>query len=455
MIISQKQINLLTEELQTHIQKREAAVKYAIKTFNSWKDIANHLKILLFSLTRAKAMILNDEKELNDIKIKCKDFSKLSQIDTNDPNEENRAIIFVEIQAIIGSNTQSATNGILEVVQDDMRRLKKILDSKGLSEEKNITERKNEVQQRIITTGRSVERVQDKGYIAKRKLSETNGTHQKRFEYRNQDLMNDMESNKKHQDFMRKTLEDKECLKYIENNMKLIEPERQSHRRNNDKEYKSNLQKERTWQYNHEKNEQPNNRGPKFTKDFWDQNLALIQPMPGAKLISRQNIDLQRGRMACVSSFNFNFNSKPVMEALNILAEENKTCSICNEKKNSATTLKCCGRICLQCLRKKVIEAEPRIFLNHFEAEKKQIVMCVCSTHKTMITIEQLLMTFTHKEIERMSIDALKREKKLKKSYMGDISKPNLCIDCKKIIEDDLNTIKVCTKHKICCACYE
>lgn len=465
MIISQRQINSLTEELQALILKKEAKIKGAIKTFNSWKDIANYLKILLSSLTRAKSMILNDEKELNEIKAKCKDFSRLSQIDTNDPNSENWAITFVEIQAIIGSTTGSATEGILELIKDNLKKLKQVLDDKVYLDESNLTEGKNGIQQKIAATGRSVDRAFDKNLGDKRKYSDNKGLHRKHFDYHNEPSKNEGEFR---YDFPKKIPECKDHTKHVGNNMKLLKNEfdKQTHKRNHDKEFKSNCQKERVWQFNQEKAIQSNQRiqlnrfvsssntiNEIFTKNSSDQNAALVQPVSGAKLISRQNTDAQRGRMMCVS--NFNFNSKPVMEALNILAEESKNCNICNEETNSSLILKCCGRICARCLRKSLMEVEPLILLNAFEAEKKQSSMCVCPIHKITVTAEQLLNVLTQKELEILSIGALNRERRAKKSSLRDINNPNLCIDCKEIMEDDLNSIRVCCKHKICRECYK
>eukprot|EP00826_Nyctotherus_ovalis_P062027 TRINITY_DN889_c0_g3_i2.p1 TRINITY_DN889_c0_g3~~TRINITY_DN889_c0_g3_i2.p1 ORF type:complete len:237 (-),score=77.41 TRINITY_DN889_c0_g3_i2:155-865(-) len=190
-----------------------------------------------------------------------------------------------------------------------------------------------------------------------------------------------------------------------------------------------------------------------FAKNSIDQNAALAQPMPGAKLISRQNIDMQRGRVMCLT--NLNFNSKPVMEALNILAEESKACAFCSDEGVATVTLKCCGKVCVRCMRKKLIDAEPRIVLNAFEAEKRQTSVCVCPVHRTTVGTELLLATFTHREVERASIEALKRERKEKKNGVRDINNPSLCIDCKEVIEDDLNTMRVCAAHKVCRACYQ
>lgn len=450
------------------IRKRESSVKAAIKTFNSWKEVAGCLKILLSSITRVKSMILNDEKELNEIKAKCVDFSRLSQIDTNDPNSERWAVTFVEIQAIIGNCTPNATDGLIEFIQNNLRKLKQTLDSKILCEERNLTDRRMAVQQKVATAGRSVERVYDKSLADKRKYSDSKGIHRKYFEYHNDALMNEITATKKNVDFkyefLRQTPEHKDPLKGPAN-MKLLKNDlaKQGNRRNHDKEFKSNSQKERAWQFSHERELHHNARaqGFKFTassnevfaKNSTDQNAALAQPMPGAKLISRQNIDMQRGRVMCLT--NLNFNSKPVMEALNILGEESKGCGLCGDEGTAMITLKCCGRLCVRCMRKKLLDAEPRVLLNAFEAEKRQTSVCVCPTHRTPVGVEVLLAVFTHKEVERVSIEALKRERKEKKNGVRDINNPSLCIDCKEVIEDDLNTMRVCATHKVCRGCYQ
>jgi hypothetical protein len=412
MIISQRQITSLTEELQTLISKKETAVRSAIRIFNSWKDIVNHIKTLLSSISRAKTMILNDEKELNDIKSKCKDFSRLSQIDTNDPGSEKWAITFVEIQAIISSNTQSPTTNLIELIQTNIKKLKQALD--------NSNERKNAVHQRVTTAGNSAERIPSKNFIEKRKYSESK---EKYLDFNNEALIKEVTAGKNCKlELSRRTPECKDYSKLHIN---------------------ARGQSTKALKLTSSSNALVNEI---FTKTVVDQNARHI---PQTKLVPRPNIDPQKRRVMCLT--NFNFTSKHVMEALSILTEETKSCSVCNERNHSMIALRCCGKMCVKCLRKKLIESEPRILLNVFESEKKQSSICACPIHKTIITIEQLLSLFTHKEIERISIEALKRERKVKNGT----AKPSLCIDCKEVIEDDIEAMRVCAKHKVCKGCYK
>eukprot|EP00826_Nyctotherus_ovalis_P026817 TRINITY_DN2091_c0_g3_i1.p1 TRINITY_DN2091_c0_g3~~TRINITY_DN2091_c0_g3_i1.p1 ORF type:complete len:476 (+),score=137.58 TRINITY_DN2091_c0_g3_i1:97-1524(+) len=471
MIVSQRQINSLTSELQTLILTKEAAVKDAISTFNSWKDIASHLKILLSSLTRVKAMILSDEKELNDLKAKCKDFSMLSRIDTNDPGAEKWAVRLVEIEAIIGNSTLGPTGSLIELIQENLGKLKQILNSR---DEISLTKRKEGTQQKVAVAGSSLGRVSDRAVAERRKYSDSKGIHRKYFEFHNEALINQITNPKKptERKLDKNTPESKEHAKCLNrDNLQLARNElgRQSNRREDGKECKRNVHKERVWQIGCEKDTPSNVRGQcakalKFTssshaineryrKNSTDQNAALMHLIPSTKRISNKNLDAQKAKI--ISLTNFNFNSRPVMEALNILAEESKSCCMCGEECHSSTVLKCCGRVCLKCIRRKLLETEPRVVLNAFEAERKQTSMCICPTHQMTINTEQLLSIFTNKELERISIEALKRERKNRKNDIRNINNPSLCIDCKEVIEDTLNTIKVCSKHKLCRGCYQ
>jgi len=139
--------------------------------------------------------------------------------------------------------------------------------------------------------------------------------------------------------------------------------------------------------------------------------------------------------------------SEELKEALSMV---NKKCTVCKLANPWILTLKCCGYICVNCLKKRIIEMEPKILLNPLEAEKKQASLSACPIHKAILNPKILQIIFGHNELELLSIGALKRLKKhSKKKY------PILCADCKGVIEDNSRLIKVCAKHKICDHCYK
>lgn len=151
---------------------------------------------------------------------------------------------------------------------------------------------------------------------------------------------------------------------------------------------------------------------------------------------------------------NLKFDNKPMIEAMNILAEESKCCIACKKENQYCVILPCCGKVCISCIRKQLIGTDPRIFINALECDKKQISMCVCPIHKIHLPIPVLKQIFNQKEIEQMSISAIKREKKEKVKLIEKIKYPTICIDCKKAMNDDMNSVAVCFKHKICRSCY-
>jgi hypothetical protein len=140
--------------------------------------------------------------------------------------------------------------------------------------------------------------------------------------------------------------------------------------------------------------------------------------------------------------------SKGIMR--NIHGSEEK-CNSCKEYTKQLLRLTCCGHICISCLKKKIVEREPKVILNTFEAEKKQVSMFVCPSHKVPLSIEIIKEIFGTKELERMSIEAMKRQKKISGSRR--VKQPTLCSDCKAVMRDDTKAVKVCSKHKICKNC--
>ena len=122
---------------------------------------------------------------------------------------------------------------------------------------------------------------------------------------------------------------------------------------------------------------------------------------------------------------------------------------ICKRKSQFALLFKCCGKICIECFKRRLIGSEPRILLNSFETENKQTSMCACPIHKQEISIKLLKEILGTNQLEKLSIEALKRQKKKNK----DIKYPTVCVDCKKTTNDDNTMINVCGKHKICQFC--
>ena len=127
MIISRAQIRSMAVDLQSLIARKDSILKYNIETFNTWKEMANLFKCLLESMSRVRPMILNDEKELSEIKSKCTEFSKQERIDTASPQSGKLAIMFLEIQAILRSSCESPTLTLIESVRSNLRKVGKLI----------------------------------------------------------------------------------------------------------------------------------------------------------------------------------------------------------------------------------------------------------------------------------------------------------------------------------------
>eukprot|EP00826_Nyctotherus_ovalis_P048256 TRINITY_DN5660_c0_g1_i2.p1 TRINITY_DN5660_c0_g1~~TRINITY_DN5660_c0_g1_i2.p1 ORF type:complete len:385 (-),score=98.82 TRINITY_DN5660_c0_g1_i2:206-1360(-) len=140
--------------------------------------------------------------------------------------------------------------------------------------------------------------------------------------------------------------------------------------------------------------------------------------------------------------------SEELKHALSVATKERR-CTVCKQANPWIITLKCCGHICVNCFKKRILETEPRVVLNALEAEKKQTSMFACPTHKVGIDFRILHAIFSAGELEKISISALKRQTKTSKR-----KRPILCADCKGLMEDYPQLIRVCTKHKICDHCY-
>lgn len=433
MIISKAQIRSVAEELQTLIQRKDDSVKAAIKTFNSWKEVANLFKHLLFSMTRVKGMIFNDERELKEMKAKCLEFSKLTQIDTNDPHSEKYAVTFVEIQAIIGNTTPSATTALIDSIQTNLKRVRQMLEGKTTvdlaegSTKGKVDQTKKLCYDNILASGKTAD--------------ESTGSQKRGPELAH----NRINPNKDHKHFRIAS----DCKRYPEHIISL-----KNAIQDNKKE--CNFASERTSPTRRRVllvREEPKNGNVKeqVTQNDPKDKISL---KPQLKLGGRMTRNGDVRKTKAFSLTEFEFNSKPVLEALNILAEGSKVCAVCGNEGGNSVLAKCCGRLCVRCMRKRLIGGCPGILVNAFEAEKKQEAMCVCPVHKASVPAEVLLKVFSPKELEKLSIEALKRERKEKKSIRKGMKYPVLCVDCKGVMNDDIKTVKICSEHKICSSCF-
>lgn len=128
-----------------------------------------------------------------------------------------------------------------------------------------------------------------------------------------------------------------------------------------------------------------------------------------------------------------------------------ESCLSCKQYTSHLLKLSCCGKICTACLKKRIIEKEPKVILNAFEAERKQKGMFVCPTHNVPLSFELLQGLFGPRELARLSVDAVRRQKKMGTSRK--VKQPTVCAECGGVMRDDGRAAKVCALHKMCGDC--
>eukprot|EP00826_Nyctotherus_ovalis_P064647 TRINITY_DN9488_c0_g1_i2.p2 TRINITY_DN9488_c0_g1~~TRINITY_DN9488_c0_g1_i2.p2 ORF type:complete len:436 (+),score=53.06 TRINITY_DN9488_c0_g1_i2:225-1532(+) len=434
MIISKTQINSVAEELHTLMARKENLLKATIETFNSWNEIASLLKGLLAHMTRAKSLILSDEKELKELKARWEELSRLRQADANDPCSEKCAVSLVEIQAILGSTAPSLTASLVAAIQSNLKKLRQVLDD-GVVADSNSGKKNMPIQAKKISHENILEHLStdSKG----RNFNKTKEAHN--------EPLNKTVISKVHK--QPRVLS--ECKRHFGHHILL---KNGTHPKGVPKNRKSNAHRFSSERTSPMKKVllKPSELKKKNVKELVNRtdiaDKSLLNNQVNFKVESTRNAEMKKA----FSLTDFKFNSKPVMEALNILAEESKTCSVCNEV-TSGVVLKCCGKICIQCIRKRLMGNNPQILLNAFESERKQDGMCTCPIHKVTIKVDLLQKIFSSVELERLSVEALRRERK---SIRRTIKSPIICADCKKIISDDSKSIRVCLLHKVCSSCF-
>ncbi len=132
-------------------------------------------------------------------------------------------------------------------------------------------------------------------------------------------------------------------------------------------------------------------------------------PRPG-KLTSASGIMTvsKEGELVPLSSIKLSGGKSEVAE----LAAMRKKCKGCGKLTESVLLFKCQCALCISCLQKQLLKRNEKLLSNTFESAKKQDAMCVCSAHSCAVNMTLLSRIFLPQQIERASIDALKRQLK-------------------------------------------
>jgi flagellar biosynthesis chaperone FliJ len=390
MIISQTQIKQIADQLKTLITEREECLKSTVATFKSWRDIDEFLDGLRSAMKKMHTVIANEEKEIQSIKRKFRELEFIKEINTNDPKSERSLVAYVESQSIITNPSTQLTTAVdnVTVYLNKMEKfISNRLSKKWLTDKSSSTERRVETQ--------SKERPPRPKERALSKKSSDRNVY--RFE-----------------------------SKPFTEALAILAEEGRSIKRKDSVPLK--------------------NVG----------NFLDIKPIPEIPELSNElkkspNLHKRdKGVVLDSAEKKKQLNSQECKENVDGIANQvtEKRCSICKKSEVLMVKLKCCGEVCPKCLKRRILECEPKVILNPFEAEKRQVAMCVCSIHKSALSFTLLQILFSTKELENFSIEALRRQKKNRR-----VKHPNICGDCKGVMKDNIKAVSVCSKHKICEYC--
>eukprot|EP00826_Nyctotherus_ovalis_P055196 TRINITY_DN7315_c0_g1_i17.p1 TRINITY_DN7315_c0_g1~~TRINITY_DN7315_c0_g1_i17.p1 ORF type:complete len:393 (-),score=121.75 TRINITY_DN7315_c0_g1_i17:188-1366(-) len=390
MIISQAQIRQIAEQLKGIIGEREERLKAIVTTFNSWRDIDGFLDGLRTAMKRMRVVIASEEKDIQNMRRKFRDLEFLREINTSDPKAERSLVAYVESQSIVSNPSMQLANAI-ENVTVYLNKMEKFisdrLNKKWLPDKLAVTERRLETQ--------SKERPpRPKERAVSKRASDRNlyRFESKPFTEALAILAEEGRAIKRKDSVPLKNVGNFHDVKPIPEVPELQNELKRSPKRS-----------------------EAQDRGKRLN--------SSDQKKPQHLHDLKENVD-----------------------AIPSLAKE-KRCNICS-KASPLLNLKCCGEICPKCFKKQILEHEPKVILTPFEAEKRQVAMCVCPVHKAVLSFALLSWLFGPKELESLSVEALKRQKKSKR-----VKHPSVCGDCKGVMKDNVKAVKVCPKHKICEYC--
>ena len=116
--------------------------------------------------------------------------------------------------------------------------------------------------------------------------------------------------------------------------------------------------------------------------------------------------------------------------------------------------LDCLCILCRNCIKLELLANDKNLMANTFEVGRKKEAVCICPVHNWRVSPKQLQAVFSNEELERYSVEAIKRQlkegKKVKNKW------PNICVQCKGVMNDILKDyMKSCYRHKICRTCIE
>eukprot|EP00826_Nyctotherus_ovalis_P016660 TRINITY_DN14833_c0_g3_i8.p2 TRINITY_DN14833_c0_g3~~TRINITY_DN14833_c0_g3_i8.p2 ORF type:complete len:178 (+),score=46.15 TRINITY_DN14833_c0_g3_i8:578-1111(+) len=150
----------------------------------------------------------------------------------------------------------------------------------------------------------------------------------------------------------------------------------------------------------------------------------------------------------------YRFTSKDKEELEELLLDVPKLCVKCRKVRKEMLVLDCLCILCRTCMKLELLAKDKSVISSTFESGRKKEATCTCSVHNWRISPKQLQAVYSPEELERYSIEAMRRQvregKKLKNRW------PNICIECKGVISDlSKDNAEACYRHKLCRTCIE
>jgi hypothetical protein len=147
--------------------------------------------------------------------------------------------------------------------------------------------------------------------------------------------------------------------------------------------------------------------------------------------------------------------SKSEEDYVSELVGAEKMCELCHTFNRYTLILSRRCSICLKCLKESLLKGSNNTLSNTFEAHKKKHKsMYACPNHGTPIEAKVLEAICGEEEVERASIEAMKRQ--LQECIQTKLFYPIICMCCKNLIKnetDKYSVVSLCTKHKLCYIC--
>lgn len=386
MIIAHSEIKGLSEKLKEVVAAKERALKTTLESYNVWKDIDHFLNGLRSAIKKMQVAIFTEEKTIQNLKLKLQELAMIREINTSDVKAKKQAVVFLESKAAVSGSPEELTQ-LTDSINAYLNKLKKFVS----------------------------------GRLNGKWQPSRNGKQTER----RPELPLESKTVAKHRSD--KSVNAKFNSKAFNDALALIAAEAKPH-------------PHRKPTYPFKRNEDMFN-----TKAVIEARKLLEmndKEMEKHQIIEKLDCDISD--LDKENKLDASFDSKELVRTMESLTK--RKCSFCLDSKD-LVHLDCCGEVCAKCIKRQMREKEPRILLTAYEAEKLQTFVCACPVHSTGLGVEVLQQIFDPRELEKLSIEALKRQQQV--SARRKMKCPNICVECKCVVQNDM-----LREGKKCRKCY-